>query len=257
MSEEWMPSISLPIAPEHFQQLPRNPAYSYDFLEGTALVLPRPKHFHGILSLARWQAPGAEPRGLLPRPIETKDQAVLPAVFAAAFDRVQPFAGLAEGPRLDAARQCLMRTWSGGDGPWLKQASFLAPHPAKDQPLGAIIITLVPGGDPARAESYRWDAASPGADAPGSPNLPGEVLERKLGQPHLTWIFVDPMWKGTGMGSALLGRAVHALRNLGYDSLWSTFLLGNDSSMLWHWRNGFELAAYPYSRRTSRGQVTR
>jgi hypothetical protein len=29
----------------------------------------------------------------------------------------------------------------------------------------------------------------------------------------------------------------------------STFLLGNESSMLWHWRNGFQLLQYPGSRR--------
>jgi hypothetical protein len=36
---------------------------------------------------------------------------------------------------------------------------------------------------------------------------------------------------------------------MGFTHLASTFLLGNDSSMLWHWRNGFQLAGYPGSRR--------
>ena len=34
---------------------------------------------------------------------------------------------------------------------------------------------------------------------------------------------------------------------MGYKELASTFLIGNDSSMLWHWRSGFRLLAYPGS----------
>ena len=40
--------------------------------------------------------------------------------------------------------------------------------------------------------------------------------------------------------------------DLGYTELVSSFILGNDSSMLWHWRNGFELLAYSGSRRKFR-----
>ena len=40
-----------------------------------------------------------------------------------------------------------------------------------------------------------------------------------------------------------------ALRELGFTSLLSTFLAGNDSSMLWHWRVGFRLLSYPGSPR--------
>ena len=43
------------------------------------------------------------------------------------------------------------------------------------------------------------------------------------------------------MGLALLEMAVPALGRLGYTGLASTFLLGNESSMLWHWRAGFKL----------------
>ena len=43
------------------------------------------------------------------------------------------------------------------------------------------------------------------------------------------------------LGRALLKRAVPALLRLGYSGLASTFLLGNESSTLWHWRAGFRL----------------
>jgi hypothetical protein len=39
------------------------------------------------------------------------------------------------------------------------------------------------------------------------------------------------------------------LRQLDYAELWSTFVVGNDSSMLWHWRSGFRLFPHPGSRR--------
>jgi len=243
MSEQWMPTLKLPMTREQFQQLPRNPAYSYDYLNGTLLIAPRTRHFHGVLTLANWQGAGdesGEPSrvGDRVRPILEDDRRALPEVFAAAFDRVEPFAGLTGAARLAAARDCLDRCWSGGDGPFLEQASFVAMHPENTNLLGAILVTLVPGGDAAAAESYRWDV-----------DPPADHIASKLGQPHITWIFVDPYWKGIGVGTALLDRAVAALGQLGYASLWSTFLLGNDSSMLWHWRNGFELAGFPMSRR--------
>jgi L-amino acid N-acyltransferase YncA len=54
---------------------------------------------------------------------------------------------------------------------------------------------------------------------------------------------------GRGIGSALLAASVRVLKAEGYHHLWSTFVSGNDSSMLWHWRNGFRLLPYPGSRR--------
>jgi hypothetical protein len=45
----------------------------------------------------------------------------------------------------------------------------------------------------------------------------------------------------------LLAAAGNALLELGYRELLTTFMLGNESSMLWHWRNGFRLLAYPGS----------
>jgi len=46
---------------------------------------------------------------------------------------------------------------------------------------------------------------------------------------------------GQGLGSTLLASAATALRGLGYRDLASTFLVGNERSALWHWRNGFRL----------------
>jgi L-amino acid N-acyltransferase YncA len=79
--------------------------------------------------------------------------------------------------------------------------------------------------------------------------LPADCIERHLGQPHLTWIFVSPLAVARGIGTTLLQKAAEALRNLGFTHLLSTFILGNDMSLLWHWRNGFRLLPYPGSQR--------
>ena len=88
---------------------------------------------------------------------------------------------------------------------------------------------------------------------------PGEDLTpwaTGRGQPHLTWIFVAPFSKRHGIGTRLLAEAVAALRSHGYRHLLSTFLVGNDSSLLWHWRNGFELLPYSASRRVMRSSAS-
>jgi L-amino acid N-acyltransferase YncA len=65
------------------------------------------------------------------------------------------------------------------------------------------------------------------------------------------------MRSSQGTGTALLGAAVRELLALGYSQLLSTFMLGNDSSMLWHWRSGFELLAHPGSFRRLRSRWKR
>src|SRR5262249_27072583 len=118
------------------------------------------------------------------------------------------------------------------------QASFLAFSDQEPQPIGAILITLLPAGDPCDLNSYYW----PGPPPPNSINL-------RLGRPHLTWIFVAPLHTQHGVATTLLAAAAEELRQLGFTELLSTFLLGNDSSMLWHWRAGFQLLSHPGSKR--------
>jgi GNAT superfamily N-acetyltransferase len=104
--------------------------------------------------------------------------------------------------------------------------------------VGAALVTLLPDRDATDWDSYHWHEPPP-----------PDCIARRLGRPHLTWIFVHPAAAGRGIGSALLRQVAAALRGLGYTELASTFLAGNDSSMLWHWRQGFRLLAHPGSRR--------
>ena len=104
--------------------------------------------------------------------------------------------------------------------------------------FGAILVTLYPGLPLDARETHRWREPPP-----------EDAVERRLGRPHLTWIFVSTMRTGVGVGSALLGNAFNALQKLGYRELASSFLSGDSRSILWHWRNGFELGSWAGSMR--------
>ncbi len=236
MCDQWMPAIMLPLTWNQFHQLPRNSAYKYEYLEGKVYLNPRPRHYHALLDLQPIQASDE----VIVRPLHPKEFEKLVPLFAGTFRSIQPFGSLDDETRKEAARQALERTRTGGDGPLIEQASFLAfPQNRneavdKPDPIGAILMTLLPEGDPRDWENYRWKEPPP-----------PDCIEHRLGRPHLTWIFVGPLHAGRGVGTALLAAAVKALLDMGLKELVSTFMLGNDSSMLWHWRNGFRLLSYP------------
>ena len=237
MCDEWMPLIKLPLTIEQFRQLPRNPAYKYEYLDRQGYLSPRPRHYHALLDLRPVDANEAVDI----RPVRAEELANLACLFAGAFRYVQPFGSLDEDTCLQAARQALERTRAAGDGPLIERANFVAWE--GKTPVGAILITLLPDGDPCEWDSYQWSTPPP-----------PDCIERRLGRPHLTWIFVSPLESGHGIGTALLAAAVRELLALGFTQLLSTFMSGNESSLLWHWRNGFKLLAYPGSHRLMRQQ---
>jgi GNAT superfamily N-acetyltransferase len=238
MCDEWMAALTLPLTAEQFRQLPRSAAYRYAYHEGAAWLNPRPRYYHALLGLSA--APAATV-GVPLRPVRQEDWEALTAVFAAAFVDQPPFAGLDDATRPKAARKSLTQTRTGGDGPWVEAASFVALAEPAGEIIGAVLVTLIPQRDPTDWDSYHWQEPPP-----------PDAVERRLGRPHLTWIFVDPVHAGRGVGTALLAAAAGSLGTLGYSELASTFLLGNESSMLWHWRCGFRLLTYPGSRRRTR-----
>ncbi len=237
MCDEWMRGLQLVLTAEQFQLLPRNSAFRYDYVDGAGYLAPRPKHYHALLELAPMIADEVEGVGL--RPVRADDWGPLADLFARAFAHTQPFAGLDGATRRHAADGCLSRARTGGDGPWVERASFVAEEVGGDV-LGAILVTLLPERDPCEWGSYQW-----------SEPPPPDCVERRLGRPHLTWVFVHPGCAGEGVGTLLLAAAVRELLALGYRELLTTFMIGNDASALWHWRNGFRLLAYPGSRRRS------
>jgi GNAT superfamily N-acetyltransferase len=244
MCDEWMPFLKVPMTYEHFHQLPRHAAYKYEYLNDEAWCTPRPNYHHALLDLpplAEAPLPQADPRAVL-RPLLPADwDDTLPGVFAAAFRNQQPFSGVPRDQAHAAAHKALTQTRDGHDGPWIEPASFVAVEGAEQHVIGAILLTLLPLTDLSEWDAYHW---------PEPP--PPDWLERRLGRPHVTWVFVSPLFTGQGVGTALLNAAVRQLLALGYTELASTFLAGNDSSMLWHWRQGFRLLAHPASERRLR-----
>src|SRR5262245_4355124 len=233
--DEWMPLLELKLSPAEFHQLPRNAAYKYEYHDNRAWINPRPRYYHAMLQL-----PGLVLEGVADvttRPMGDQDWEALVEPFAESFATQQPFTGQQPAMRLVAARRSLLQTRDGGDGPWIEQASVVATSDA-GQIIGAIILTLLPPGDPTSWDTYSWDVPPP-----------HDAIARCLGQPHLTWVFVRPEAAGRGVGTALLLAAATQLMPLGYTELLSTILLGNESSMLWHWRAGFRLLTYPGSPR--------
>jgi GNAT superfamily N-acetyltransferase len=237
MTEEWMPYLELRITHQQFQQLPRQAGYAYSYFDGVAWLSPRPRYYHAILDLTALPTPPPAVPGFSTRPLSLEDWTGLPPVFASAFARQLPFSGIDADNRLRAARQSLDQTRRGGDGPLIPSACHVATTPDGNL-LGGALATLLPDTEPTSWDSFYW------LEPP-----PEDALERRIGRPHLTWVFVANPAAGNGIGTTLLHDMAASLRRLGYNALASTFLLGNDSSMLWHWRNGFELVSHPASRR--------
>jgi GNAT superfamily N-acetyltransferase len=240
MCDHWMPLVKLPLSIEQFHQLPRNAAYKYEYLDRQAYLSPRPRHYHALLDLQ----PISLEHKVKVQPIQHDELMDLARLFAACFHNIQPFSALDDKTLLQAAKEALARVRTGGDGPFIHDASFSAVEEGKI--IGAILITLLPDEDPCAFESYEWKAKPP-----------PDCIERRLGRPHLTWIFVSPHHAGRGVGTALLAAAVDKLLAMGFTQLLSTFMVGNDSSMLWHWRNGFRLLSYPGSYRLMKERWSR
>jgi hypothetical protein len=245
MLDCWFSVIRLPLSWRQFHRLPHNSAYKYEYFRKAAWLSPRPKFYNARLLL---RPQGVEPASGIDvhgpvtfRALRDDDWPRLSRVFAASFHRVQPFASLSDRRRLEAARACLKHTREGHDGPIIRPACHVAVSQKHAHPIGAILVTLIPPVDLDDFWSMSWDTPPP-----------PDCVERRLGHAHLTWIFVGPWHAGYGVGTTLLARASQGLIDLGYTELISSFILGNDSSLLWHWRNGFELMAFAGSRREFR-----
>jgi GNAT superfamily N-acetyltransferase len=247
MLDRWFSTIKLPLSLKDFHQLPQNPAYGYEYIDKAVWLTPSPKFYSARLRLS-----GDALAGCAPKPAEemanfrrftADDWPGLLPLFTKAFRGVQPFASLTDRRKHQAATACLKLTREGGDGPLIEQASHIAVDPEDGQIVGAVVVTLIPLIDLDDFWSMRWTTPPP-----------ADCIEQGLGRPHMTWIFVDPELVGHGIGSTLLERAALGLIELGYGELISSFLIGNTSSMLWHWRNGFELLPYVASPRRMRAR---
>jgi GNAT superfamily N-acetyltransferase len=231
-----MHPVKICMTMQEFHQLPRHPAYKYEYIDGQTWLTPRPRTYHALLDLRPSEA-NTEGGDITTRPITETDWVDLTRLFSAAFRDRPPFLGLSDRKRRAAARAILNHARAGRDGPFIAQASYIAHGKHHDGPTGGIVVTLLPDSDPADWHAFEW-----------SEPPPPDAIARGLGRPHLTWVFVHPLASDQGVGTALLRAATRELLALGFNQLASTFLLGNESSTLWHWRNGFRLLASAWSR---------
>ncbi len=234
------PAIEFPVSWETFRRLPRHPGYRYEYRNGTACLTPHPRQYHCLLPLRPRDATTMTetPRARVSvRPMREPDWQPLEAVFDRAFRGTAfPEERVLEATLNEETGDALSRARSGQSGPLVQQACFVATAARPEETgdvAGGILVTLLPSGNLEQFDDPMW------AEQP-----PPDAVERRWGRPHLTWVFVDPSITRQGVASQMLGHAAGALHELGYTELASTFLLGNETSTLWHWRNGFRLVSY-------------
>lgn len=224
-------SVELKIGIDEFHTLPRNAAYKYEYFGGRAVLTPRPKCFTCVRDLSPVETEG-DPwvQDCVVKRLCREEAPELSELFHGSMLRTQPFASLEPEAARKAAQACFTKTITGGDGPLIEAACFQIADSRRDGPCGATLVTLQPFEILTDPFGATWRGA-----------IPDNAVQSKLGVPHLTWIFVSPWQARHGLGTRLLAATVEALREMGFDSLASTFMLDNGPSALFHWRNGFQL----------------
>lgn len=222
--------VELPLTIDEFHRLPRNPAYKYEYFGGRCVLTPRPKLFACARDLSPVVADPWEPVEV--RHLPAAEAPGLAGLFAATLRRTQPFESLDREAADAALAATFNKTLSGEDGPLVEAACFRAVDPREGRrgDVGGVLVTLVPPDVLTVPFAGLWKTPPP-ADA----------VAKRLGVPHLTWVFVHPWEARHGIGAVLLAAVVDALRGLGFTDLASTFALDNGPSALWHWRHGFRL----------------
>jgi GNAT superfamily N-acetyltransferase len=218
---------------QDYMKLPWHPGFKLEYFGGRLHISPRWRTYDLFLPLEQpEECSSVDVQNLVEiRQLEKPDWNDLPRVFASSFGRSPPFSLIPESERDEAGRRFMEFTRSGGDGPLIPEACFIAAHRETGNPLGAVILGQMTGRDKGWHDEAR-DAVSP----PPPPLPPGAA-----GPPHLNWIFVTEFCHGEGVGTALLAKATRALWDLGYRELASTVNQGNDPGMVWHWARGFRL----------------
>ncbi|MEW4490449.1 hypothetical protein AB1L42_20355 [Thalassoglobus sp. JC818] len=236
MLNDWFQDINCEMSWATFQKLPRHPAFRYEYLSGRCRVTPRPQYYHARLPLESWEPISkdiVEREAVVVKPLSEVTCDDLHDSFIQAFARTVPFHQLSEAERQRAAAELIERTFSGSDGPFHRDSSHVLRDRHSRDILGASLITLLPSEDLEHFDHPGW-RTSPPTDA----------AETDWGFPHLTWIFVASSRQRRGLSSCLLDATVSALKDRGDKTLLSTFLLGHDQSLLWHWKMGFQLMSH-------------
>jgi ribosomal protein S18 acetylase RimI-like enzyme len=224
MIDDWYRQIHLRIPFEEWELLPPFAGFKSEYFDGQAVWTPRPRARNAVLEVELTDAATLSADLVSWRSDQIRieefrepDYDVLPAIFASSFQRMPPFCTLPDDVRLKAAKDCLDHTRNGGDGDFLPNTSVVASD-ASSQIIGALLTT-------------RWKPERSDPEPSYDPAYSA----------HITWVFVHPFYSRDGVGTQMLASVIDRLRRDRFKHLLTTFLSGNEPSMLWHWRNGFRL----------------
>ncbi len=204
-----MKNVGSPLAPIHrrmsfaeFRDFPRRPGWKYEYSGGAIHVTRAHVVIPMVLELeSAAPAPGREIPGTILRRLEERDDSPLVDLFVEAFTGTMEYVGSTPGQIRASAAECLAR------GPRKRRG-------------------------PRSPISYV---------AQGAGELTGAALFRRSeGAPLLDLLFVSPAHHRRRLASALAARAAADLAELGERRIWSSVMLGNEPSLAWHRRFGFQ-----------------
>ncbi len=234
MLPDWFVPAQIRMTWEEFQKLPRHPAYRYEYRNGELRQSGRPILRNCRIKTEFQAASKVDDRiealRLSFADLKNFNGQALTTLFKQAFARSAPYFSLSPAELDQAVQDHFLSVLQAHPWPIAWSASRLLLKESSNEPVAASVVTLVPDANWTDFTDPKWQQQAP-----------PDALEKCWGHPHLTWIFVSPQYQRHGIGSILLSEARNEVRNLGYRNLFSTFLVGDYESMLWHWKQGFEL----------------
>ena len=196
MWSKCMRLVKIRMSIREFHQLPRHPAYKYEYIDGETWLTPRPKTYHALLDLRTRRRIGRRRRrddaaagsGRLGRPDRPLLRRLRRPAAVPRPCRPQAPRGRPRHPRTlpHRRRRAADRT-----------SQFHRPY--------ATLSRIRPAASWSRC--CRRPTSATGGPSSGAEPPPPDAVARRLGRPHLTWIFVHPFAAGQGAGTALLHAA--------------------------------------------------
>jgi len=226
----WFLPIQIPLSWESFQKLPRHPAYRYEFRNEEVCLTGRPILKNCRIGTDTGTASSSLPHGIELLPLTSWSSSELANLFQQAFQNSAPFASLSADDRVRATDEHFLNVLRGRSWPVDWRASRGIRQPGSLDPVGASLVTRVPSADWSDFTDPAWQTQPP-----------ENAAESGWGLPHLTWLFIPPQAQRQGFATILLNHARTFLHTQGDQELYSTILVGDHSSLLWHWKQGFQL----------------
>jgi hypothetical protein len=197
-----MKSLQIPMTPDEFHRLERDLGWKYEYWDGCAHISPSSFFMRCVRPVGELSVPHAD---VASGPVTPGDAEALTEAYIAAFgDGVEYCDWPQEKVREDASTSI---------------AGFFRGR----------------GGAPLAASRLVRDEAGPSAPVIGALL----VVEMGVDLALMDLLFVVPGRLRQGVGCALAAGALGALKEMGFRTLESRYLLANQASRAWHHRLGF------------------